>query len=201
MADQLAFRFDALVPPKQDPLRYLAVARQVLEAYDAAIRSGNTDEAERQAGHLRNLAIDLNGGTSRGMAVDNGGLVQLDRALRATDTLPMWGQSGMFTVVLQAGCLVRVEYAGLTRGTAHHCFGAHVVEVDKPFLSETGYRHFVPFDADFPPPPGSVVPLWCTQVMEAYVQSADKASRKKSGLVPLLPEYQARRKQELADLS
>ncbi|ASP70421.1 hypothetical protein CDO28_01850 [Sinorhizobium meliloti] len=59
--------------------------------------------------------------------------------LAASDgDVPMFGQSGRFLIEL-FGCRVDFRYDGLFE----YCGGnAHVVDLDKPFFSETGYRSF-----------------------------------------------------------
>lgn len=59
--------------------------------------------------------------------------------LAASDgDVPMFGQSGRFLIEL-FGCRVDFRYDGLFG----YCGGnAHVVDLDKPFFSETGYRSF-----------------------------------------------------------
>lgn len=58
--------------------------------------------------------------------------------------IPMYGQRGRFMLVI-AGCRVDFHYDGLFG----ICGGAgHVIDLDKPFISDTGFRSFqvTPFD-------------------------------------------------------
>lgn len=58
--------------------------------------------------------------------------------------VPMYGQKGRFLLTL-AGCQVDFEYEGIFG----ICGGrAHVVDLDRPFISGTGFRSFqvIPFD-------------------------------------------------------
>lgn len=58
--------------------------------------------------------------------------------------IPMYGQQGRFLLLI-AGCRVDFEYDGVFG----ICGGdAHVIDLDKPFISETGYRSFqvTPYD-------------------------------------------------------
>ena len=64
--------------------------------------------------------------------------------------VPIWGQPGRFLVTVE-GMRVLVDYRGLegreSLGTNYglsHSFGAHIVDVLRPFLSNTGYRSFIP---------------------------------------------------------
>ena len=69
--------------------------------------------------------------------------------------MPLWVQQGSFVVTV-AGTRVRVETGGLFGigcGSGFWPgFVAHAVELDRPFISETGYRSFISIHAD--PAPG-----------------------------------------------
>lgn len=71
----------------------------------------------------------------------------LARETTATpSTVPLWGQTGEFTIDVD-GMTVRIEQNGIFGIGSSHMFWpgfvAHAVEYDKPFLSETGYRSFI----------------------------------------------------------
>ncbi len=183
-----------------DPAMLLAHAQTLLATYDVGVLGREAETVlEGIAAEVDQIAILLNGGTSFGMAVDGGGLRQVEAALRAADgAVPRWGQPGRFLVTLEAGCRVWVDYDGLT-GIHHPHFSAYVVDVAVPFLSETGYRSFSDIgyrayheQADvFPPRPPMPVDAWCRLVMDAYVVSKDKETRKQPGLVAVDAQYTA----------
>lgn len=61
-------------------------------------------------------------------------------------TAPVWGQAGEFVVTIGT-MRVRVEITGMFGIGSTTClfpnFSAHAVDIDRPFLSETGYRSFM----------------------------------------------------------
>jgi hypothetical protein len=63
----------------------------------------------------------------------------LGKQLAAPDgEIPMHGQPGRFMLMIH-GCRTDVEYPGLFGGPGLH---GKVIDLDKPFFSETGYRSF-----------------------------------------------------------
>ena len=71
----------------------------------------------------------------------------LDCEARAPDgVVPLWGQSGSFEIT-HGTMRVRIDMEGIFGISACHTpwlgFAAHAVDLDQPFLSETGYRSFV----------------------------------------------------------
>ncbi|MBZ9683239.1 hypothetical protein LB531_21515 [Mesorhizobium sp. CO1-1-2] len=63
----------------------------------------------------------------------------LGRQLAAPDgEIPMHGQPGRFMLMIH-GCRTDVEYPGLLAGPGLH---GKVIDLDKPFFSETGFRSF-----------------------------------------------------------
>ena len=60
--------------------------------------------------------------------------------------VPKWGQTGRFQIIV-GKMRVSIEQHGIFGIGALHMywpgFAAHAVDLDKPFLSETGYRSFI----------------------------------------------------------
>ena len=68
--------------------------------------------------------------------------------------VPLWGQKGSFIVDVN-GTPARIEMDGML-GICQSMslwpgFGAHAVDADRPFFSETGYRSFMGVHADLIP--------------------------------------------------
>lgn len=95
--------------------------------------------------------------------------------------VPLWGQSGDF-IIEALGCRIRIEWEGLYSITEIQ-FGAHAVDLDKPFISETGYRSVMTYEIDCTggaPPVDALV----HDLIEHHIASALKGR-----LVAIKPEY------------
>ena len=68
--------------------------------------------------------------------------------------MPLWGQAGDFIVTLDA-MRVRIEIRGMFGIGSTFClfpgFYARAVDMDRPFLSETGFRAFFGLSGDLVP--------------------------------------------------
>ena len=68
--------------------------------------------------------------------------------------MPLWGQAGEFTVTVDA-MRVRIEIKGMFGIGSTFClfpgFYARAVDMDRPFLSETGFRSFLGVSGDLVP--------------------------------------------------
>ncbi|EMJ7039738.1 MULTISPECIES: klcB [Pseudomonadota] len=128
----------------EDRAGLLAVAADAVAAVHEAVLN-RADLVADVAGDRYAAAVwKLNGGTFFGCAGDEDAAERvIERHCRATPgVVPMWGQEGDFLASVD-GMRVWVEvengYGGLT--TVHFQF--HAVDLDGPFISETGYRsHF-----------------------------------------------------------
>lgn len=127
-----------------------------LAGYDQAVRDGDFDRQREIGNRMKAIAEHLFGfgleQDAPGCWKGNG---RFDCLASAKDWLgtasaqkdglePVFGQKGRFLITLE-GCRVDFRYSGLFG----ICGGeARVVDLDQPFISETGYRSFqvVPMD-------------------------------------------------------
>jgi len=76
---------------------------------------------------------------------------------------------------------VRIEQDGIFGTGALHMtwlpFGAHAVDYEKPFISETGYRCFIGVRADMVP--GITLDAFARRMIEAYVAKECKGKLRK----------------------
>lgn len=124
------------VPAEQFP----ALARQAAEQYHDAVLAGHVEALDQAEDAYCALVYKLNGETMLGCKADadSAGHV-LARAVAAQPgQVPGWGQAGEF--------LLEVEGVRVWVVMTHHMLGnhracdLHAVDLDKPFISETGYR-------------------------------------------------------------
>jgi hypothetical protein len=110
-------------------------ARDALKAYDAAIRSGEQEEAAAQRERLDAIAERLPEDDE-----EETGHERLGRLLAAVPgQVPLWGQHGGFLVTV-GGCRVVIRSDGFS-------LHASALDWDKPFLSENGYLELYSDDA------------------------------------------------------
>lgn len=150
--------------------------RELLEAHHAAMLEGLTDEAMSCRREACELAVKLNAGAPGILAVaTNPGRVLARLTAAGRGAVPLWGQEGSF-VVEAGGARVRVEMEGVFGIAASTGFwpgfGAHAVELDRPFISETGFRSFLGLYA--PPVPGLTPDAFAAEVIAAHVVKAMK---------------------------
>jgi hypothetical protein len=141
-----------------DDAELLNRAWSELKAYDAAARAADYDGMVTAGNNLKAIGEHAFGMTREeaekgGPPDGNGRFFCLNDAWRwlmdglaANDgEIPMFGQKGRFVIEL-GGCRVDFSYAGMFG----ICGGdARVVDLDKPFISETGYRSFQVCPDDF----------------------------------------------------
>jgi hypothetical protein len=108
-------------------------ARDALKAYDAAIRTGEDEEAAALRERLDAIAERLPEDDEEETGHESLGHVgHLGRLLAAVPgQVPLWGQHGGFVVTV-GGCRVVIRSDGLS-------LHASAFDWDKPFLNETGY--------------------------------------------------------------
>lgn len=146
--------------------------QSLIERHHAAMMAGNIDLALRQREEAANLAVRLNKGEPGILAGPDAPGCRLAALTAAPDgVVPLWGQTGSFNIVA-AGIRVHIEMDGVfgigARYMAWPGFSAHVIDLDKPFISETGYRSFLGLSAPILP---SLTPdAFATECLEAYVR-------------------------------
>lgn len=128
-----------------DRAELMDAAAEAIRQFDAAI-VGCDDEAAHAARDKYEAVIwKLNGSSFFGTkAHTDAPGYQVERHCAATPgTVPLWGQKGEFLVTVD-GIRAVVEF-GDGYGSMYAHFAFHAVDLDLPFISETGYRsHFTP---------------------------------------------------------
>lgn len=132
----------AELPADRDGLLAAAVAAVV--EIDAAVMRGDGAAAELAGDRYEAIIWKLNGGTNFGCMADDeaAGRVIERHCAAVPGDVPLWGQRGQFLAV--AGDVrALVEYEAGYGGPLNAHFQFHAVDLDRPFISATGYRsHF-----------------------------------------------------------
>lgn len=140
--DAAAAAVAALMPAGRDGL--LAVARECVELYNNAVLD-RADFAALVISERYEAAIwKLNGGTFFGSCAgdDSAGMFVKRYCAAVPGVVPLWGQQGEFLInVKDIRCWVK--YGGGLGSVLNSHFEFNAVDLDAPFISETGYRsHF-----------------------------------------------------------
>ncbi|CAE6823659.1 Protein KlcB [Paraburkholderia aspalathi] len=123
-----------------DSAELLAFALATVSELHAAVLAGDGAEAERAGDRYEAAVWKLNGGTFFGSMGDEyaAGSVIERHCRAAPGTVPMWGQCGEFLIVVDGiRAVVEVDFGF---GMLHAEFEFYAVDLDRPFISETGYR-------------------------------------------------------------
>jgi hypothetical protein len=115
-------------------------AKQIAGHYHDAVLAGHVEVLDQMESAYSALVYKLNGETMMGCKADDDSAGHvLARDVAATPgQVPGWGQAGEF--------LLEVEGVRVWVVMTHHMLGnhracdLHAVDLDKPFISETGYR-------------------------------------------------------------
>lgn len=115
--------------------------RAILDLNDAVLRS-DLDAVKQSISCYEACIWKLNGNTFFGSAADAKQAAEVIATYCQADKgqVPLWGQKGEFLVVSETGvrAWVKVEQS------RHYCSaGYNVIDLDKPFMSHTGYRHVI----------------------------------------------------------
>ena len=145
--------------------------RDLLARHHAAMLAADVDETMRLRGETHDLAKKLNAGEPGIIAHEDAPGCMLERETAAAPgTVPVWGQKGEFVINVD-GMRVRVEINGVfgigSRFGYWPGFSAHAVELDKPFLSETGYRSFLSVHATAQP--GITPDMFAADLMASHI--------------------------------
>jgi len=146
--------------------------RALLRRHHAAMLAGNVAETMRLREEAQKLALKLNGGEPGILAgPDAPGCALESETAAPSGEVPLWGQAGSF-ITVHASMQVRIEIDGVfgigARIGYWPGFAAHAVELEQPFLSETGYRSFLGIYAD--PEAGVTPDEFARRVVAAYVR-------------------------------
>lgn len=131
----------AAMPLDRDGL--LGVAMSAVTELHAAVLASDSTATDLAINRYNAAVWKLNGGTLFGSLgdPDAAGYVIERHCAALPGAVPMWGQGGQFLIQVQ-GMRIRVEFGGGTGLLGNH-YEFHAVDLDKPFISETGYRsHF-----------------------------------------------------------
>lgn len=136
-----------------DDSELLNIAWKVLNEYHASVVATDVDGMLLASNKLRAIQEhafgmdpdhNLSGpggppeGNGKHFCVYDAGLWMLDAHAASDGDVPLFGQKGRFVTEI-AGCLVDFRYSGLFG----ICGGdAHVIDLDRPYFSPTGYRSF-----------------------------------------------------------
>jgi len=193
--EQLGFGFDKMFEQQETahlPSRVdegIAHYRAMLEKNHQAMLAGDVSTAMEIRKEANRLAHKLNNDEPGILAgPDASGCVLMRETAAPSGTVPMWGQKGDFTIT--AGNMpVHIIMDGMIGVTAGLSvwpgFSANVVEPDKPFLSETGFRSFLGANADMVP--GLTPDVFAREVIAAYIKGECKGK-----LRPVKEEYRRR---------
>ncbi|KND60575.1 hypothetical protein BVER_05652 [Candidatus Burkholderia verschuerenii] len=182
--DRKAAELAASMP--EDRAGLLAVTAEATAEFHAAVLACDDAAAQIAADRYDAAVWKLNGGTSFGVMDSSnpeaGGILAEAHCRADAGTVPMWNQTGEFLITVQGvRAVVRVRDGF---GRFRVSMGFHVVDADKPFISETGYRsHFDTARG------GRTVDEVAISVFTALL--AEKR-------IPLAPEYRQRRGDEAA---
>jgi hypothetical protein len=192
---QLGFGFDAI--QEQQETAHLPSAmddgvhlyRAMLVKNHEAMLAGDEKGAAAIQKEAARLATKLNGGEPGILGGPEApGHVLMDATAAPPGTVPMWGQKGEFDVRV-GNMPVHIRMDGMLGAGRLRSnwpgFDATVVEPDKPFLSETGYRSFIGVHAKLVP--GLTTDAFAREVIASYIKAECKGR-----LRPVKPEYRGR---------
>jgi len=131
----------ASMPSDLDGL--LAVARASVDELHAGVMACDDAAVELATNRYDAVTWKLNGGTFLGCQADQdaAGCVIDRHCSAAPGDVPCWGQAGQFLIEVE-GLRALVDYSGACSLLGCH-FAFTAVDLDRPFVSETGYRsHF-----------------------------------------------------------
>lgn len=199
--------FDALLRSADDDNRSRALSRAaahlpatmeqgipyyrfLIRQHHAAMLAADVDEVMRLREEAHLLAVKLNGGNAAILMDETSAGLVLERETAAGPAhQPLWGQSGCIVIEV-AGmrlCAAISGMLGIGSLLFWPGFEVHAVDLDKPFLSETGYRSFIGVPAT--PVPGLLPGEFVERVVNAHVNRELKGR-----LVLIDPRYRAERR-------
>jgi len=193
--EQLGFGFDDIFEQKEAaslPSTMedgIAHYRALLEKHHNAMLAGDEATAMAMREEGNRLAVTLNKGEPGILGgPDAPGYVLMRETAALPGAVPMWGQEGDFTVTVD-DMPVHIVMDGMMGICATMNvwpgFSANVVETEKHFLSETGYRSFLGVHADLVP--GLTPDAFVREVIAAHIKGPCKGR-----LRPVKDDYRGR---------
>lgn len=166
--------------------------RALIERHHAAMLAGEADLVMQLREEAHALATKLNGHKPGILADDDSPGNVLDRETRASEgAVPLWGQSGTFEIT-HGTMRVRIDMEGMFGISACYVpwlgFSAHAVNLDQPFLSETGFRSFVGLRGELQA--GLTPDAFVTEIIATHVKRELKGR-----LLEIAPEYRCKNAQ------
>lgn len=186
--EQLGFGFDQMLEEQRTAYlpstmqEAIPFYRKLIERHHEAMLAGSAEKTMAIREEAQDLAIKLNGGTLLGICggPDAPASVLQRETAAPPGTVPKWGQEGNFTVDIN-GMKVRIEQDGMfgvgTGSMFWPGFGAHAVDYQRPFISQTGYRSFIGCQANVVP--GITPDLFARSIIEAYIARDCKGKLRK----------------------
>lgn len=139
--EELAAGLAASMPADRNGL--LSEAMAAVTALHAAVLCSDSAAATEAADRYEATVWKLNGGTFFACRADkdSAGRVIEQHCKAVPGQVPMWGQTGQFVIEVDGIRALVLFGDGFGVGRTHYEF--HAVDLDRPFISETGYRsHF-----------------------------------------------------------
>ncbi|TIQ08763.1 MAG: hypothetical protein E5X57_22025 [Mesorhizobium sp.] len=154
----------------------LAFFRLLIRQHHAAMLAADVETTMRLRKEADLLALRLNGGDSGILAdEDSAGNVLARETAAAPGTVPLWGQEGEFTVTVNSTPM-RIQMDGIFGIGCSYLywpgFAARAVDLERPFISETGYRSFTGIHAE--PLPGLTPDAFAEKLIALHVERALK---------------------------
>lgn len=195
MPEQLGFGFEkfqeeqetAHLPTEMEA--GIIAYRAMLEQHNQAMLGGEERSVMAIRREANRLAVKLNGGEVGILGgPDAPGYALMDGTAAPAGTVPMWGQQGEFNIkvgdmpvhIKMDGMLGICQSMGIWPG-----FSANVVEPEKPFFSETGFRSFIGVHAASTP--GLTPDVFAREVIASHIKQECKGR-----LRPVKEEYRGR---------
>ena len=180
--EQMGFGFEAMAEEQEtahlpsEMEAGIAAYRAMLEQHNRAMLDGDEKRVMAIRKEANRLAVKLNGGELGVLGgPDAPGYVLMDSTAAPLGTVPMWGQQGEFDIKV-GDMPVRIRMDGML-GICQSMsmwpgFSANVVEPEKPFFSETGFRSFIGVHAE--PHAGITPDEFAREVIVAHIKGECK---------------------------
>ena len=185
-SEQLGFGFDAMADEQEtahlpsEMEAGIAAYRAMLEQHNRAMLGGDEKRVMAIRKEANRLAVKLNGGEPGILGGREApGYVLMDSTAAPAGNVPMWGQEGEFDIkvgempvhIKMDGMLGICQSMSMWPG-----FSANVVEPEKPFFSETGFRSFIGVHAE--PHTGITPDEFAREAIAAHIRGECKGKLK-----------------------
>ena len=133
---------EAAASMPDEPAELLNLALESVSEFHAGVMVSDQNKIVTAAIRYEAVIWKMNGGKFFGCFADEeaAGKIVQRHCEAPLGQVPLWGQSGKFLIEVE-GIRAAVEFRFWTAQRAHFSF--HVVDLDRLFISETGYRsHF-----------------------------------------------------------